>query len=208
MVSEGNLLIGKKTRIAKDRIEALVQHEVGTHILTYYNGKAQPLQQLYSGVPGYEELQEGLAVLSEFFMGGLNQDRLRTLAARVVAIHAMIEGAGFIETFRLLKDKYNFSAYASFSITTRVFRSGGFTKDAVYLRGLVSLLEYLKQGHELEPLLIGKIRQDYIPIMQELIYRNVLKPIPLKPRYLLDPSIKDKIQKLKEGVTVYKLIDN
>lgn len=208
MVSEGNLLIGKKTRIAKDRIEALVQHEVGTHILTYYNGKAQPLQQLYSGVPGYEELQEGLAVLSEFFMGGLNQDRLRTLAARVVAIHAMIEGAGFIETFRLLKDKYNFSSYASFSITTRVFRSGGFTKDAVYLRGLVSLLEYLKQGHELEPLLIGKIRQDYIPIMQELIYRNVLKPIPLKPRYLLDPSVKDKIQKLKEGVTVYKLIDN
>ncbi|CAN5128649.1 flavohemoglobin expression-modulating QEGLA motif protein [soil metagenome] len=208
MVSEGNLLIGENSNIAKDRIEALIQHEVGTHILTYFNGKAQPLKQLYSGVPGYEELQEGLAVLSEYLMGGLNQDRLRTLAARVVAIHAMIDGAGFIENFRLLKDKYNFSAYSSFTITSRVYRSGGFTKDAVYLRGLVSLLDYLKQGHELEPLLIGKIRQDYIPIMQELIYRKVLKPIPLKPRYLMDPAIEDKMQKLKKGVTVYNLIEN
>jgi len=208
MVSEGDLLIGRKSTFAKDRVEALIQHEVGTHILTYYNGQAQPLKQLYSGMAGYEELQEGLAVLSEYFMDGLDSNRLRILAARVVAIHAMIEGAGFIQTFRYLKDKYNFSAYASFSITTRVYRSGGFTKDAVYLRGLVNLLDYLKKGNNIEPLLIGKISEDYIPIMQELVYRNVLKPIPLKPRYLTMPQTGEKLMKLKEGLTIYNLIKN
>lgn len=208
MVSEGDLLIGEDAGIARHRVEALIQHEVGTHILTYYNGKAQPLKQLYSGVPGYEELQEGLAVLSEFFVGGLNQDRLRTLAARVVAIHAMIEGCDFIQVFRLLRDEYHFSNYSSFSLTTRVFRSGGFTKDAVYLRGLVSLLDYLKGGKDINPLLIGKIRQDYIPFMQELMHRKVLKPIPIKPKYLLNPDVKPKIERLKKGLTVYNLIDN
>ncbi|MGI8891949.1 MAG: flavohemoglobin expression-modulating QEGLA motif protein [Bacteroidia bacterium] len=208
MVSQGNLMIGSNAIISRERAEALIQHEVGTHILTYYNGKAQPLKQLYSGSPGYEELQEGLAVLAEYFVGGINEERLRTLAARVVAIHALIEGGSFIDVFRLLKEKYNFTAYSSFSITTRVFRSGGFTKDAVYLRGLVSLLEYLKEGHEIEPLLIGKIRQDYIPFMQELIYRKVLKPVPIKPRYLKAKGVKKKMEKLRGGMTVYNLLEN
>ena len=88
----------------------------------------------------------------------------------------------------------------------RVHRGGGLTKDAVYLRGLVHLLSYLKEGNDLEPLLIGKIRQDYIPIVQELIYRNVLRPVPLKPRYLLDPTIKPKLEKLKEGISVFNLL--
>lgn len=208
MVSEGNLLIGEDAGIPRNRVEALIQHEVGTHILTYFNGKAQPLKQLYSGVPGYEELQEGLAVLSEYFVGGLNEDRLRTLAARVVAIHAMIEGCTFIEVFRLLKIKYHFGAYSSFSITTRVFRSGGFTKDAVYLRGLVALLEYLKGGKDINPLLIGKIRQDYVPFMQELMHRKVLRPIPIKPKYLFNPDVRTKIARLKKGLSVYNLLDN
>ena len=206
MVSEGNLLIGRDFNIAKERVEALIQHEVGTHILTYYNGKAQPLKQLYSGSPGYEELQEGLAVLAEYFAGGINKERLRTLAARVVAIHAMIEGAEFIEVFRLLREKYHFSPWSSFSISMRVFRGGGFTKDAVYLRGLVHLLEYLKEGHDIEPLLIGKIRQDYIPFMQELVHRKVLRPMPLKPRYLQNSDVKDKLKLLRKGLTVYDLL--
>src|SRR5690606_7161357 len=117
MVSQGVLYIGKNATIAEDRVEALIQHEVGTHVLTYFNGKAQPLRQLYSGVPGYEELQEGLAVLSEYLVGGLDAARLRKLAARVVAINAMIKKESFIYTFDMLVDKYNFSHYTAFNIT-------------------------------------------------------------------------------------------
>src|SRR5690606_15582330 len=207
MVSKGRLYIGKNATIAEDRVEALIQHEVGTHILTYYNGKAQPLKLLYSGVYGYEELQEGLAVLSEYMVGGLNAVRLRKLAARVVAVRAMIKGKSFIDTFKVLVEQYAFSPYAAFNITMRVFRGGGLTKDAVYLRGLVKLLDYLKAGKPLEPLYIGKITEEYLSIMQELQYRNILKPAPLMPRYLEGKAAQEKIKRLKKGVTVFNLIE-
>ena len=71
---------------------ALLQHEIGTHVLTYYNGKGQPFRQLYAGLSGYEALQEGIAVLSEYLVGGLCGNRLRLLAARVVAVRAMLDG--------------------------------------------------------------------------------------------------------------------
>ncbi|MHC4179909.1 MAG: tyrosine/phenylalanine carboxypeptidase domain-containing protein, partial [Planctomycetota bacterium] len=86
LVSRGRLLIGRSTKIPATRAEALIHHEVGTHLLTYYNGRAQPFKQLYGGLAGYDELQEGLAVLSEFLVGGLSRPRMRTLAARVVAV--------------------------------------------------------------------------------------------------------------------------
>ncbi len=85
MVSRGNLLISAESRIPASRVEALIQHEVGTHVLTYHNGKAQPLRHLYTGLAGYDALQEGLAVLSEYLVGGLSRPRLRLLAGRVVA---------------------------------------------------------------------------------------------------------------------------
>ena len=206
IVSKGRLNVGTDAKIPRSRAQALIQHEVGTHILTYYNGKAQPLHQLYIGSPGYEELQEGLAVLSEWLVGGLDQDRMRLLAARVITVHHLTKGSTFSENFWRLKDDYNFSDETAWDVTMRVHRGGGLTKDAVYLRGLVHLLDYLKQGHELEPLLIGKIRQDYIPIVQELIYRKVLRPVPLKPRYLLDESIKPKLEQLKNGISVFNLL--
>ena len=81
IVSRGKLLINSDLSLARSRIAALLAHEVGTHLLTYYNGRMQPFQQLYSGLAGYEELQEGLAVLSEYLVGGLTRGRLRQLAA-------------------------------------------------------------------------------------------------------------------------------
>ena len=72
---------------------ALMQHEIGTHVLTYYNGKQQPLKLLSIGLTDYDTLQEGLAVLSEYFVGGLTGNRMRTLAGRVVAASARMHGA-------------------------------------------------------------------------------------------------------------------
>jgi uncharacterized protein (TIGR02421 family) len=207
MVSDGRLYIGRDYSVPRHRVEALIQHEVGTHVLTYFNGKAQPLQQLSAGVPGYEELQEGLAVLSEYLVGGLDNTRLRILAARIIAVHALIDGATFIETFRLLHHGYNFEPKEAYELTMRVFRGGGLTKDAVYLKGLLSLLNYLSEGHDLEPLLIGKIREDYLSIVQELTYRQVLRSAPIRPRYLNDPVALERLKSLKQpGTNIFNLI--
>src|SRR5690625_2672623 len=206
IVSKGHLYIGSDADIPANRAEALLQHEVGTHILTWYNGKAQPLRQLYGGLPGYESLQEGLAVLSEYLVGGLTPGRLRLLAARVVAVQSLVQGADFVETFRLLHNHYDFGAKSSFTTTMRVFRGGGLTKDAIYLKGLVHLLEYLGEGRELEPLLIGKIHEDYLPLIQELLYRRVLQPPPITPRYLTNPTVRKVLTELKPGKSVMNLV--
>jgi len=207
MVSQGNLLIGRHTRIPQSRVEALLQHEVGTHVLTYCNGWAQPFQQLYTGLAGYEELQEGLAVLAEYLVGGLSRPRLRLLAARVIAAQGLIDGASFVETFRQLNKTHGFNQRTAFTVTVRVYRGGGLTKDAVYLRGLVDILRYIKQGGELEPLFVGKIAASHIPIIQELQFRQVLHLAPLRPRYMTTSQSKAKLEQLKNGVSVMDLID-
>ena len=78
IVSRGKLMINSEMNLPSSRVEALLAHEVGTHLLTYYNGRLQPFQQLYSGLAGYEELQEGLAVLSEYLVDGLSAGRMQT----------------------------------------------------------------------------------------------------------------------------------
>src|SRR5690606_1067345 len=95
MVSKGQLIIGASFKTPVNRVEALIHHEVGTHILTFYNGKAQPLKQLSNGLADYDELQEGLAVFSEYLVGGLTKERLRLLAGRVIAAKSLIEGGDF-----------------------------------------------------------------------------------------------------------------
>jgi len=206
MVSNGNLLIGKKARIPVSRADALIQHEVGTHILTYFNGRAQPFQMLYTGLAGYEEMQEGIAVLSEYLVDGLSLPRLRLLAGRVIAVRCLIDGASFIETFRILTETYAFTQRTAFTATMRTYRSGGLTKDAVYLRGLIGLLDYLKKGGAFEPLFVGKIAVEHIPIIQELQWRKVLKPAPLRPRYMENPSVEEKINALCREASVLGLI--
>lgn len=204
LVSRGVLCINNKFSVERSRARALIQHEVGTHITTYFNGKAQPFRLFYNGVPGYEQLQEGLAVFAEYLCGGLNSGRLRTLAARVVAVHQMVAGHSFIDTFFLLTDKYHFSQEHAFSITMRTYRGGGLTKDAIYLKGLISLMEYIQEGNDVMPLLIGKIRQDYLPIIDELTYRKLLNPIPITPRYL-GKQYQEKIKKIEKNFSVFNL---
>ncbi|MGB7293684.1 MAG: flavohemoglobin expression-modulating QEGLA motif protein [Thermodesulfobacteriota bacterium] len=207
MVSRGHLLIGSKTSIPPSRVEALIQHEIGTHLLTYYNGRAQPFHQLYTGLPGYEELQEGLAVISEYLVGGLSRPRLRLLAGRVIAVRCLVEGATFVDTFKKLYIDYGFEQRTAFIITLRVYRGGGLTKDAIYLRGLKNLLDYLKLGGELEPLFVGKISASHLPIIEELQYRKVLRPAPLRPRYLADPKASERLERLRGGLSLLDLIE-
>ena len=206
MVSHGNLLVGSQVKIANSRVEALLEHEVGTHILTYFNGQAQPFKLLRSGLAGYEELQEGLAVLAEYLVGGLSKPRVRLLAARVLATKSLMDGATFIDTFRLLTDTYRFKQRFAFNIVMRVYRAGGYTKDAVYLRGLIQLLHYLHKEPLNELFFIGKIAISHIPIIQELRRRQVLQAPIIQPYFLNSPQAQLRLQRLSQGLSVADLI--
>jgi uncharacterized protein (TIGR02421 family) len=208
MVSRGRLLIGRGYDISTQRAMALVHHEVGTHVLTDLNGRAQRFRQLYLGFAGYEALQEGLAVLAEHLAGGLTAGRLRTLAARVVAARALVDGAGFGETWRTLTAGHGFAPDAAFTTVFRIWRGGGFTKDKVYLEGLRDVLAYLAQGEEIEPLYVGKVGASHLGIIRELELRGVLEPRPLTPRILAEPGARARLDRLRRGdVAVADLVE-
>lgn len=207
MVSRGQFLVGRAATVPEARAEAALAHEVGTHVLTHYNGRTQPFAQLYAGMAKYEALQEGLAVFAEYLVGGLSRPRLRLLAGRVVAVHCLTEGGTFVETFRELHDGCGFNRRTAYMIAMRVHRGGGYTKDAVYLKGLVDLLAYLARGGDLEPLYLGKIAIDYLPFVEELQRRQVLSPGPLRPRYLDRPEAAARLERVRGGLSVVDLVE-
>lgn len=206
MVSRGQLYVASDSKTRRNRADALLQHEVGTHLVTYFNGKAQRFAQLKSGLAGYEELQEGLAVLAEYLVSGMTPGRLRILAARVLGAKALIDGATFVDTFRLFC-RYGFDPQAAFRITLRIYRGGGFIKDCVYLRGLTDLLEYLARGESFERLFVGKIALDHLDIIAELENRGVILPPKLLPRYLERPECRARLAGLRQGKKVHQLLD-
>jgi uncharacterized protein (TIGR02421 family) len=193
LVSGGDLIVGAAARLPADRAGALLQHEIGTHLLTYVNGTYQPIRVMAAGLAGYEETQEGLAIFAEYLVGGLSPERLRQLAGRVVAVHHMVTGASFAEVYERLVTA-GFSRSGAFTTTMRAFRSGGLTKDAIYLRGLLDLVEHLTRGGTLDLLWLGKLSLTDLPLVGDLADRGLLHEPKLLPRYLADPTTSARLE--------------
>ena len=162
---------------------------------------------MYTGFSGYDQLQEGLAVLAEYLVDGLTVNRLRLLAGRVLAANAMVGGASFIETFELLYHTHNFPDKTAYYITMRIYRGGGLTKDAVYLAGLLEVMKYLKEGGKLETLYTGKFNTNHVALIEELLHRKVLKQ-PQLPRFLERDIAKERLKILRNGIPLTELIKN
>ena len=204
MVENGDLFIGIDTSIAGDRVEQLLHHEVGVHVVTYVNGSAQPIRMLSLGLAGYEETQEALGVLAEHLGGGLPPKRLRAFALRVVAADSVSGRATFRETYDTLID-LGAERNRAFTTAMRAHRSGGMTKDALYLGGLTRLLTYLQEGGLLDPLLVGKISLADEPLVADLLERGVLVEPPLRPRFLESREALDRLARIKDGAGVLEL---
>jgi len=204
MVSDGHLLIGRQSKFLETRVAAVLNHEIGTHIVTHHNGSAQPFFHLQVGLAGYQVLQEGLAVFAEYLSGGLNRARIRQIAGRVIAVDLVTQGASFIDTFQWLKGQHNFGASTAYAMAMRVHRSGGFTKDAVYLQGVLEVQTLLQGGHKLENLLIGKFASSHVNIVEELRWRQILRPCSLLPNYLTEPGVAEKVRDVVQGKSIFE----
>jgi uncharacterized protein (TIGR02421 family) len=207
MVSFGRLLIPESAAFRADRVVPLLHHEVGTHVVTYQNGARQPLTLLTIGLPGYDETQEGLAVLAEYLAGGLDPRRLRVLAGRVVAVGMMLDGAGLPEIFESLRAEHRIPARTAWSIASRVVVGGGSVKDAIYLRGITRILDLLAEGSTLDVLFVGKLALDHIPLIQDLLDRGVLEAPWVRPRWLDVPGAQERLDRLRAGASVTDLYE-
>ena len=205
MVSGRTLMISQSTRMPRHRLDALLQHEVSIHLLTCVNGNAQGLKIFRTGLAGYEGVQEGLGVFAECAVGGLTAARLRLLAARVLVVDAMISGAEFVEAFRLLRD-HGFGSRMAFNVAARVYRSGGLSKDAIYLRGFRQVLGLLADGSDLTPFWYGKIAARHVPVVEELAARGLLQPPRSLPQVLARPDAQARISAMRTAPPLSQLI--
>ncbi|HET8818555.1 MAG TPA: tyrosine/phenylalanine carboxypeptidase domain-containing protein [Xanthomonadaceae bacterium] len=206
MVTGNELLVSTDTRMRRGRLDPLLQHEVSVHVLTCINGRQQGLGIFGDGLAGYEGIQEGLGVFAEFAVDGLTDARLRLLAARVVAVDAMLGGATFNECHRLLADDHGFSDRGAFNIAARVYRSGGLAKDAIYLRGLQAVFDFIATGRDLDPFWFGKIAGHHVPVVDELLARGMLRSPPARPEFLSRPSAARHVARIREGCSFIDLI--
>lgn len=194
----------RKTACFSDKdIAQLIHHEVHIHVATSFNGKAQKqLKILGASHAGTTKTQEGLAVFSEFITGSMDIDRLRRLSDRVIAIQQAIDGADFIDIYRFFLDNAANEEQA-FENARRVFRggvlSGGapFTKDIVYLEGLLRVHNFLRaivangRADCLKLLFCGKLDIEDLPVIHQLssaglcVAPQYLPPWAVDTRFLL-----------------------
>ncbi len=173
-------------------VDQLFQHEILTHSLTALNGKAQPmLSALGSGAPRTTATQEGLATFAELITGSMDLARMKRIALRVLAVERALAGADFVEVFRFFVENGQTEG-ESFRSTVRVFRGGSvegrvvFTKDAVYLDGLLEVYAFFHwcMRHRRldlgELLFAGRLSIPDVLEIQPLVAAGTLT----KPRYL------------------------
>jgi uncharacterized protein (TIGR02421 family) len=177
-------------RFRGKELKALIEHEIGVHMVTTMNSNEQKLKIFNLGLPVNTLTQEGLAILSEFLSGNMTLKRLRKFAFRAVVVDMMCSGADFIECFNFLRNQHHVLPDEAFNITLRVFRGGGFTKDHLYLRGFVKVYKFWKDNNNIEALLIGKTSLNYINTIEEMIGREMV----CKPKYITKSFVKPNME--------------
>jgi uncharacterized protein (TIGR02421 family) len=175
--SSQTLFIKKNAKFSKNQLLTLANHEIGIHMVTTFNGLAQPLKVFSNGLPKNVETQEGLAVFSEYMGGALTLKRLKELAYRVMASDSLIKGYSFADTFNLIHGQYKLNRNEAYSITLRAHRGGGFTKDRLYLSGLRKIYQRYKNKGDMDVLLSGKVTLDIEGEMNHLKNLGLANPI-------------------------------
>ena len=98
---------------------------------------------------------------------------------RVIAVQYMLKHGDFVKTYHALLNEFELEKELAFTLTTRVYRGGGFTKDYLYLKGFRDVLNLAKED-SLDNLLVGKTGLLDFHIINEIVERGMItKPKPL-----------------------------
>jgi uncharacterized protein (TIGR02421 family) len=173
------LLINKTAFFTEKELHAFAYHELGIHMLTTINAKKHALKVFSLGLTGNTHTQEGVALYSEYCSGSLTIQRMKTIALRVIAVQYMLEHGDFVKTYHALMNEFELDKDFAFTLTTRVYRGGGFTKDYLYLKGFRDIINLAKVS-SIDNLLIGKTGLLDFEITNEIVARGMItKPQPL-----------------------------
>lgn len=171
----------------KMHIEALVAHEIETHILTAENGAHQPYALFRNGCANYLDTQEGLAIYNQNRIYSLSHEKRYNPPRNVLGLAFGLEHS-FAETRKYLREELGYSTEKSLSQTISIKRGlsdtsepGGLTKGIVYYRGLRGIEQFIQSGGDLVRLYIGKIPLEDLELIEQI---NELEAPLLLPSFL------------------------
>ena len=153
-------------KISAQEIEAILAHEIDTHVLRQYNYE----QQIWFGKKkkyGFKEhlrTEEGLAIINE--MISRQQPLAYKAAINYLALNLALK-KDFVSVFEFFYKIWQ-DPERSWTWTLKKKRGltdtkqkGAYTKDIVYFEGLIKVLKYLrKNNYDPRPLYCGKIDVD------------------------------------------------
>lgn len=158
--------------MSKVAVEALIEHEIGIHLVRYYNGLQSQLLLLSVGLNGYLKGEEGLASYRQFSIDKGNLPGVINYLGVVLASGLYRNQPwNFRQIFDFIKEYLSFLGFSeeytkreAWLRALRTFRgsagklpTGVFTRDLIYFEGYLEIKDlYTKQSSEIERLLVGK----------------------------------------------------
>jgi len=186
-IAKNGVKIGIKTKMMyvdegiKKRVLNLrktLVHEIGTHAFRAINGLATGFDALGKpNLPDYLDIEEGLALWNEEYMGVLSFGQLKKRALMTISVHLGMN-MSFRDLYSMLLSHVNKSD--AFDIAYRVKRGlsdtslpGIYTKDIVYYRGFRKVRRALeKDGSLYRKLYAGKISLREVEWVDEGLIRK------------------------------------
>ena len=183
--SKKTISIRANNEFSEKHKNKLLVHEIETHVLRTANGELQDYKLFSTGLPDYLSTEEGLAYHNEKTQKVNNPLSVRTFVIRVLATH-LANMYGFTEVFNELR-KYYSDDESAFNSVIRAKRGmgdtskpGGFLKDHVYLQGMLTINDYVKNGGDVKLLYAGKIGVKDVYLVKE----GIIKPAKILPEFI------------------------
>lgn len=185
-------------------LDIFLVHEGWVHLGTSLNGAAQIEHPwLSTWAPRTTFLQEGLAVLTELITGCMTHERWSKVMLRHLATTMAERGSNIQDVYAFLRH-HDMEELDAFKLALRVFRGvpleGGmaFTKELLYLHGMVQLLYHLEfYQKDLRSLWVGKLSfEEHIMLMNHPT--DMHANLRYYPAGLEDPLVKMRLKKLQE----------
>lgn len=161
-VVKNRLIINSRptSKLTAENLPVLLAHELQTHYLRYINQTKQSFKA--EKRVDYLRTEEGLAILTGSFYG---QDLdFRAICALYCGVE-LAQRASFSEVFTWFSQQFSLSFNKAWAKTMRLKRGltdtsmpGGFSKDLIYLEGLIEVIDYLlNPDNQWQYLYLGKI---------------------------------------------------
>lgn len=173
-VGGGKIHVRADALFSPAHVEALIAHEIETHVLTAENGAHQPYELFRRGTANYLDTQEGLAIVNQNRVLPPFHEKRFWDAQLLLGVAYALEHS-FAETRAHMEEVIGYRPEKALSKAfdvkrglTETAQPGAFTKGVVYFRGQRTIEQFLKDGGDIRRLYVGKIAIEDLPLLDNI----------------------------------------